>query len=285
MSQKIESDPNFLKFTDMPLAFMEETGFMLADYSVALGCCENQDNQEAQIYGSGVLVRKGNRFGVLTACHCADELEVGSLNGTSVVLVMKPSCYVIIPPVLVVKQVLGKPSKESMEPDLAFLEIRPSPILGSIKAVASFWNLDQKAFEHAKQYQAAGTPVVVIGFPGVYHNTKIEGRHIRKQVKHMTYFYAVRQDSIRERGGWDYIEANNRYDQGNDLPKTFHGVSGGPVWGLQITKDKTSGKLSVKKFALVGIAFLQIRKSKKTIRVRAHFINSIYSRGWQGISN
>jgi hypothetical protein len=284
MSGRIESDPNFLKFTDMPVAFMEETGFMLADYSVALGCCENQDKQKTQIYGSGVLVRKGNRLGVLTACHCADELEVGNLDGTSVVLVIKPSYCVIIPPALVVKHVLGKPNKNSMEPDLAFLEIRPSPILGSIKAVASFWNLDQKAFEDAKQYQTAGTPLVVIGFPGVYHNTKIEGRHMRKQVKHMTYFYAICQDSIRERGGWDYVEANNRYGQGNDLPQTFHGVSGGPVWGLQIKKDKTTGKLSVKQFALVGIAFLQIRRSSRTVRLRAHFIKSLYSRAWQGFS-
>jgi hypothetical protein len=59
MSQRIESDPNFLKFTDMPLAFMDATGFMLADYSVALGCCEDQDKNKTQIYGSGVLVPAG----------------------------------------------------------------------------------------------------------------------------------------------------------------------------------------------------------------------------------
>jgi hypothetical protein len=99
----------------------------------------------------------------------------------------------------------------------------------------------------------------------------------------MTYFYSIASDSIEERDGWDYIEANNEYEGNDDLPSSFAGVSGGPVWGLQISKNKTDGKLVLKKFSLVGIAFLQIKISKKQIRVRANFINSIYDIAWRNL--
>src|SRR5262249_1544505 len=124
---------------------------------------------------------------------------------------------------------------------------------------------------------------VVVGYPGEYHQTKNEGRTIRKIVKHMTFFYSIASDSIQERNGWDYIEANNQYEGNNDLPSAFNGVSGGPVWGLQISRSKSDGKLNLKKFSLIGIAFLQIKISKKQIRVRANFIKSIYDIAWRNL--
>jgi hypothetical protein len=64
---------NFIKFADLPRNFMDETGYTLADFSVALGGFENANSKIPRFWGSGVLVRKGKRFGVLTAHHCVHK--------------------------------------------------------------------------------------------------------------------------------------------------------------------------------------------------------------------
>lgn len=281
-------DPNYLKSSEVPRSFMDETGYTLADYSVALGYSGNAKDSKLQIFGSGVLVHKGNRFGVLTAHHCADnsdaDFQFGSFGGNRLVLVLKHR-FIKLPPEVLIKHSLGIPKGAEMEPDLAFVEILPSPQLDSIKAISSFWSLDKDSFDIQQAFGGTGMPFTVVGFPGEYHQPpKSDGRTIRVRIKHMTYFYAIAPDSISTRGGWDYIEAQNWYGKNNDLPNSFEGVSGGPVWGLQIKRDKVTGQLILKKFSLIGIAFLQVRLSKKKLRVRAHFIKSIYDIAWRNMS-
>ena len=99
----------------------------------------------------------------------------------------------------------------------------------------------------------------------------------------MAFFYAIRPDGVHERDGWDYLEATNRYDEGNELPASFKGVSGGPAWGLKIAKDKATGQLILKDSSLIGIAISQIQITKKELKVRAHFIRSIYDLGWRNL--
>lgn len=275
---------NYIKFRDLSRDFMDETGYKLADFSVALGGFEKANPKIPRFWGSGVLVQKGKRFGILTAHHCVHgdyDLQFG-FGGDKLVLILKRANFVL-PPEILIKHALGIPKGTEMEPDLAFIEILPSPQLGNIKAVSSFESLDKNPQDIAKYFVGIEKPFVVVCFPGEYHQTKNEGRTTLKIVKHMTFFYSIASDSIRERDGWDYIEANNWYGGNNDLPKCFKGVSGGPVWGLQIKKDKNNGQLSLKKFSLIGIAFLQIRISKKALRVRAHFIKSIYELAWRNL--
>jgi hypothetical protein len=276
---------NFIKFVDVPRSFMDETGFMLADYTVALGYPTNESGRKFEIFGSGVLVRKGNRCGILTAHHCvhdpAPSFRFGSIDGDKLLLVVKGSNLVTLPPEILIKHALGIPKDDKMGPDLAFVEILTSPQLGTIKAINSFWCLDKNPDDVEREFGKIEMPFTVVGFPAAYHDEKPAGRRIRKIIKHMTFYYSIGAKSIRERGGWDYIEAKNYYGKNNELPESFEGVSGGPVWGLQVKKDKDNGKLSLKKFSLIGIAFLQIRKSKKIIHVRAHFIKSIYERAWE----
>jgi hypothetical protein len=192
----------YIKFRDLPHDFMEETGYTLADFSVALGGFEKANPKIPRFWGSGVLVQKGKRFGILTAHHCvhkpAYDFRFG-FGGDKLVLVLKRAQFIVLPPEILIKHALGIPKGNEMEPDLA------------------------------------------------------------------------------------YIEANNEYEGNNDLPGSFGGVSGGPVWGLQINRNKTDGKLILKKFSLMGIAFLQIEITKKQRRVRAHFIKSIYDLAWRNL--
>ncbi len=277
-----------LKFADVPEEFMDATGYSLADYSVAIGHVTHENPLRFEIFGSGVLVQKGKRCGLLTAHHCvhgpdAPEFRFGSFDGDKLVLVLKRSHLVVLPPEILVKHDLGIPTADG-EPDLAFVEFLASPQLGAVRAVSSFWSLDRDFGKIATEFGQFGMPFTVIGFPGTYHQTKREGNIVRKIIKHMAFFYAIRPKGIFSARGWDYVEATNRYDQGNELPPTFHGVSGGPVWGLKIKREKQSGRLILNDFALLGIAISQIRASKKALRVRAHFIRSIYELAWLNLN-
>src|ERR1700733_15351058 len=128
----------YLKFDKVPLRISEETGETLADYSVALGCPGNADATKLEIYASGVLVRKGSRFGVLTAAHCLTkpgaESQGESSKGDALLLVLQRSHRVVVPPKALVKRALATPFERQLEPDLAFLEILPGPQLRAIQA-------------------------------------------------------------------------------------------------------------------------------------------------------
>jgi hypothetical protein len=265
------------------MAFMEQVGYELADYSVALGYFANATAIRPRIYGSGVLVRKGLRHGILTAAHCVDDLRLGIIYGDRLCLTLKRSNWSIVPPEVIRKHVLAQPKPNHYEPDLAFLEILPSPQLSSIKSKSSFYPLDNDYRKIKKSFCKVGRSFVVIGFPGEYHQTLVDGKRTRQIVKHMTFLYYVKPDSISVRNGWDYIEAKNWYGKKSELPKSFAGVSGGPAWGLQVGRDE-NGNLKLEKSALIGIAFLQEFNAKgQPHRVRCHCVRSIYDVAWRNL--
>lgn len=275
------------KMSDLPGEFMDEAGRQLADYSVALGSVSDEKDKKFKIHCSGVLVRKGKRFGILTAHHCvhkpARDFQFGAMDGDKLLVCLKRSQHIVLPPVILVKYALGVPT--TLEgPDLAFVEILPSPQLATIQAISSFWSLDQNPRTIRRKFGKSNLLFTIIGFPGVYHDTKVEGRVTRQIIKHMAYFYPIRRNRIHRRNGWDYLEATNWYVNNPDLPSTFGGVSGGPAWGLHLKRDEKTGKFTLKDFGLIGIAFLQTRIGKNEMRLRAHFINSIYSRAWKQLS-
>jgi len=279
--------PEYLTFANLPTDFQEQTGYALADYSLAIGRVTQEKPLRFKVFGSGVLVRRGNRFGVLTAHHCLNsaggpDFRFGSIDGDKLMLVLKRVNCAVLPPEILVQHNLGIPSTVGGEPDLAFVEILNSPELGSLKAVSSFWSLDRNAWTIKREFGQLEMPFAVIGFPGEFHRTIPEGNVIRKIYKHMAFFYGIRSDGIFLGQDWDYLEAVNRYDSSSGLPSSFNGVSGGPAWGLQIQRDKSTGQLVLKDHCLIGIAISQIRISNEELRVRIHFIRSIYNAGWQG---
>jgi hypothetical protein len=273
----------YLKFADVPLRYLDEIGDTLADHSVALGYPLNADATKFEIYASGVLVCKGGRFGVLTARHCmhkpGPEMQNGSSGGEPLLLVLKSSHRMVVPPKALVRHALAIPYENELEPDVAFVEILPGPQLRSIKEMASFCSLDEDPLEVEQEFGKAGMPFSVVGFTEAAYQTKIKGDASRKKIKYMTFSYGINSGGLSERDGWDYIEANNLYG-GKNEPKSFKGVGSGPIWGLQITRDKGSRLYTLANFSLIGLAFLHVRITAARVLVRAHFIKSIYERAW-----
>jgi hypothetical protein len=85
------------------------------------------------------------------------------------------------------------------------------------------------------------------------------------------------------RDGWDYIDKTIWYPGSPDLPTSFRGVSGGPVWGMELRIDKRDGHISIGKHALIGITFYEIYRKGDEGGLRAHFINSVYDLAWRSL--
>jgi hypothetical protein len=273
-----------VKIGDMPSGFMDVLIRAFSDYSVALGRVKNKERLEFTPLGTGVLVQKANRFGILTAHHCLHackpEVRLGSERGDKLMLIIPRGRTVFFEPQELVEHRLVTPQSEEYGPDLAFIEILGLERLDTVKAIGSFWSLDQDARQVMAAFGVVGTPLAAVGYPEAYHATRVEGRITVRSVRHMTYHNAIEAGDVFERDGWDYLESTMDYSGSPDLPNSFAGVSGGPVWGMQLRKHKDDGHISIEKSALVDITFYQTATKNDKRRLRAHFIKSIYELAW-----
>lgn len=272
---------------DLPPNFMDETGRALADYSVALGYSNDTKARRFNPIGSGVLVRKGNHFGILTARHCLHnryfEVRLGPSGSDTLFLVLQRGRGLVLEPHDVIEHPLVEPTSEEFGPDLVFIEFLPK-CLGSVKAIGSFWSMDRDLAQLKSDFGIVGTPLAAIGFPGVHYDTSIEGCTIHHSIRHMAYYFAIGPNAVFEREGWDYIDNNCWYGGSSELPASFEGMSGGPVWGLQLKLNEADGSFRLIGSALIGITFYETGVQNEDRQLRAHFIKSIYDLAWRNLN-
>jgi hypothetical protein len=181
------------------------------------------------------------------------------------------------------EHVLARPRTDEFGPDLTFIEVLAPDRLASLKAIGSFWPLDRPATQIAAGFGTALTPMATIGFPQCDYETTINGHGVHHVTRHMTYANSIRAGGIFEKDGWDYLDSTILYP-GKDIPLSFSGVSGGPVWGFEIIHSKKTDTLSIGQYALVGLTFYQTALEDNKRSLRAHFINSIYDLAWRGLT-
>ena len=72
------------------------------------------------------------------------------------------------------------------------------------------------------------------------------------------------------------------YSPSSELPKSFGGMSGGPMWALHFEVDEANEQFKLSDFALIGISFYQTAIENEQRKLRAHYIRSIYEVAWKG---
>lgn len=273
----------YLTVGDMPESFTQ--GVLLkafADYSVALGCVK--DGRTSWL-GSGVLVRKGNHYGILTAHHClhacSPAVELGSFQGDTMQFLVYPGRSILVQPQELVEHPLGIPRENEFGPDLTFIEILSPERLGTFKAVGTFWSLDKQASDISKNFGRPLMPAASVGFPEIHYNTIQEGNKTRVQLRHMIYDNAIKEGAVFVKDGWGYLDSSIWYPGDVNLPTSFSGMSGGPVWGMELLHHKKDGHISIERHALIGMTFYEIFRRGDEGRLRAHFIKSIYDTAWK----
>lgn len=281
-------DAKNLTIKDVPRDFMSETGHTLADYSVALGIWEEGNVKKFRPIGSGVLVQKGNRFGILTARHClhipGPEVRLGPTGKDVLCLVLQRGRSVLLQPQDVTEHPLVTPKSVEYGPDLAFIEILPGGRLSSLNGISSFWSLDKDPAKIAATFGKLGRLLATTGFPGVHYDIKIDANVIRHQIRHMAYYFILGPGDVFDRDGWDYIENQCDYTPSSELPSSFKGMSGGPMWSLRFDVDENNEKFKLIDFALIGVCFFEIVIENKERKIRAHFIKSIYDLAWRNLN-
>jgi hypothetical protein len=170
---------------------------------------------------------------------------------------------------------LGIPVSDEFGPDLTFIKIFSGPKLDSLKAIVSFWNLDQKHYELANELSAPGVVLVEAGFPEIDYRTRIVDGIIYHELKLTVFIGSLEHENISEQGKWDYIKSRCEYRVSEKVPETFKGVSGGGIWAvkLQVTKDDI---FSVKTVCLLGVVFFETPIVGNTRHLIGHFTKTIY---------
>jgi len=273
----------YMTVGDMPASFTH--GVLMkafADYSVAIGRVKDD---KVSWLGSGVLVSKGKHFGILTAYHClhqcSPQVQLGSHSGDKMCFLVNPGRSIFVQPEELLEHELAVPRVDEFGPDLTFIEILSPERLGSFKARGTFWSLDKQSKDVLKEFGQPLTPAATVGFPEVDYNTIREGNKVRVQLRHMIYDNAIKEGAVFEKDGWDYLDSTIWYPGDAGLPASFAGVSGGPVWGMDLLHHKNDGHISIEKHALIGITFYQVFRKGDEGKLRAHFIKSIYDTAWR----
>ncbi len=271
-----------VKLTSLPKEFLDSIKQRFHPYTVELNCVRDGDPKTFRNFGSGVLVRKNNHHGILTAWHCPNQSDPRIIIGPQtnedfIFLINGRGVHVSKNDIF--EHVLGKPITPDYGPDLTFIEIAGES-LDRCKAFGSFWPIDRDAAEIQKEFGVVGTVTCIIGHPEAHYQTVIVANQIHHGTRHMTYLNAVQKGQIELRNGWDYLNSVVTYTPGSQAPISFKGISGGPVWGIRLTIDQNTQKYGISQDALVGITFYQTDLVNNQRILRSHFIDSIYRVGW-----
>lgn len=281
-----QETPPEVKTVDIPDEFLKKVQQALAPYSVAIARVKGNDASTFRPLGTGAFVKRGDCYGVLTAHHClhqcAPEVKLGGSEGDTLLFIMNNGRQMVVQSIEVVEMPLGVPMRDELGPDLTFIRVLSPDRISTIKAVGLFWDLQQDPSAISEKFSKPKTPLASIGFPEINYNTDIKGFDIHHGVCNMTYLNAIGEGDIHTNDDWDYIDLSCTYTDTNNLPPSFAGVSGGPVWAYQLNVSRSTGEYSIGDIALVGIKFFETDLNDAKRKLRAHFIHSIYERAWCG---
>jgi hypothetical protein len=268
---------------DVPRSVDIEINKTLLDYSLAVCRVRGNNPNTFTPLGSGTFVIRNRMHGILIAHHCLHACNpavvIGAQGKDTLLLMVTRGRCVILDPNDVKERSLAIPDSDEFGPDLTFVEIFSGPKLDLLKAIVSFWNLDQKHYELAKKLSTPGIVIVEAGFPEIDYRTTIIGSDIHHDLKYVVFVGALRDGDISNKNEWDYINSSVHYRISEKIPETFKGVSGGGIWAVRLQVAKND-RWTVKDHCLVGVVFYETEVSEKRRDLRGHFIKTIYQTAW-----
>jgi len=184
---------------------MEGLGRELGDYSVALAFMKGGKVDGFRPLGSGVLVRRGHRFGILTARHClhspeSNEVSLGSSGSDKLLLILRGGRGIQVNASEVFEHDISTPKTEQFGPDLAFVEILPGNRLDTFKAIGSFWSLDKDVTQIIDTYGGNGKhQSLESDFRGFITTQYSNQNLISHAVRHMAYAFIILDGDVYER--------------------------------------------------------------------------------------
>jgi len=267
-----------VRIADIPDSLLAEIDSSLQNYFLPIiGRDDGRCAEPLTLIGSGTLVRIDSSYHILTAAHVWDATKL--FPAISLPLGSRRSWLSIPCNYIAARELRGAGSEDS-GPDLALLAI-PAPFVSQIRAHKSALDLSQQRSKfladpsHRDSALWAVTGMVE-GFSS-FQEHLAEGS-IEAQVHARSFFGGI--DGTHERDGYDYLDAG--VDMGlAGVPTSFGGLSGGPLWQIVLSMNRTRQIFWNGKKYVQGVAFWQSAIQEKRRVIRCHGPKSVFEKAWQ----
>jgi hypothetical protein len=271
---KMNKKPEGIRVTDIPLDFYNSATKQLINYGIGIvKIIEKELTEDAILIGSGTLVDIDRNLGILTAQHVIDALPADGIIGF--IISEKLHKFSLDAQTLTAIRV-GRGQDPSSGPDLGFIKL-PNVILGSIKALKSFYNVGIKRDKILQEPPENDLGVwCICGIPNeeTRHEGPSRGFETVKGFVEFCGFGGVSKQYCS--GEFDYFNFDVHYSEGTQSPISFGGVSGGGLWQAVIAQ-KPDGELVLKEAILSGVAFYQSPLVDNKRIIKCHGRQSIYN--------
>ncbi len=214
---------------------------------------ENETKEKAIPIGSGTYVTLQGVYGILTAHHVAEQLELGCHLG----LVLIPGEHRNTTDFQYLRIVnIARGFIDADGPDLSFI-VLPNAKASELKPYKHFHNLEVDLdIMLNKPPDTHGGIWFICGLLDERTKEETSSKGFDQIMSLEGTCSAVGVDRLYTHGDFDYIEADVEYDKGFDVPKTFGGISGGGLWQVTIKKCPND-KFEPQNYFLSGVAFYQ----------------------------
>jgi hypothetical protein len=257
------------------LPSIEEISATIQNWSVSIiGINEDKyGHQLMALVGSGTFIKINSTFGILTAQHVLPLLS-DNYESLGLLLIERRHCYKKPLQYFILKEI-AIPNILEEGPDLGFIQI-PIEIVREIKPYKSFFDLSSDC-----EYLLANPPPIkfgvwyVSGTPDEYSSRDLTIKIPAMKFRPFCWLCEVNEPYMKN--DYDYIESTVYYDQGELLPNSFGGISGGGLWQVLVEK-KSESELCPKRFLFSGIVFYQSKIEINRRIIKCHGRISIYKK-------
>jgi hypothetical protein len=215
--------------------------------------------------GSGTFVKSGDRHYILTAGHCARDIQYYPEMGLAISGNRQGTTHPIPKPINVAPiRVTG--------PDMAFMPLTEDIVeYITQNSDKEFYDLDRHRDNLLKDdpkirfglWVIVGAPLLMVGVEGGSRSIRLMG-------------YSAWVDESFVEDDFDYIEVRAHRSQ---LP-TFQGMSGGGLWQVELGRKEDQSIVFASEPRLEGCGFVErSQDDDEFIHFRCHSRNSIYQVG------
>jgi hypothetical protein len=232
--------------------------------------------------GSATLVSVGPTHGLLTASHVANKLDGPCALGLTLVptansFEIDKNYLQIIP--------IGKPVSTEHEygpygPDLSFIALLAHDV-GTIKAYRSFYPLSPDKEEILLNPPPLDKGIwCACGSPGerTMESGPEKGFDTVYSLQDLCLAGGVKQEQVNSE--FDYLLIDIEHVEGQNLPRSFGGMSGGGLWQVLIERTP-QGEYHPRRYILSGVIFYEWLPKAGPKFLRCHGRQSIYRNVYQ----
>lgn len=278
----MDEDAEGIPISRLPDEVLRKSAAILHSFSTGLVRLPDRPGgrEEANMIGSGTFVVLDGTYGILTAHHVGQKIDLSSSIG--LFLIEGEHKSVIRSQLLEVIEI-ARGSEESRGPDLSFVRL-PLANAMEIRNYKQFFDLslyrqgmlDDRPDPHSGVWY-------VCGIPDLLTEDEVSEGGFGRVKSYQGICGATGPSNEFTEGQFDYMDLDVEYsEQSANLPTDLGGYSGGGVWFVPL-KKLNSGELMAGDYILAGVIFYQSPIENNKRFLRCHGPRSVYDVGYERI--